>query len=174
VKHLKELDEAILKYITAIVWWADVRFSKDNVWCAKALYIVLPTILLFVVGTLACLMAEDVYANFTALSITVLYGFISLSVWWYVHFVFSFSPYIDMVKDANKTPNPNKHKIPAQSLKIFYMALVLFVLLNNVKEGTNILAFVFFPIPLSIYALCVDNILPDEKRKRQEANKTKI
>jgi hypothetical protein len=171
VKLLKEIDEAILKYITAIVWWVDVRFSKDNVWCAHTSFVYLPTLVFFASSPWAEAVKKGVLFEqivWSALLSSIIY-WAHVFFWWFI-FEFSETPTSMLLGQAKKTPNPNKYYLTTKLMKVCFITFIIGTYIKY-KEWCEWLT--FFGHTLSIYLLCVDNIPPAEKRKQQEARETK-
>lgn len=165
MEAIKNLDERITIFLTGIVWWIDVHYNKNNIWCAKAMFLFLGPVLGSLIQAVVFMPGEggSLLINFVAV---VLFSFMFECLVWWVLFEFGKIVGLEeiptILKNAKETPNPNKVFFFAYVLKVFQITYLICFSRSAIDITTNITELV------AIYFLCTDNIPPAEKKKRKE------
>lgn len=168
-QKIKEVDEGITYILTTLVWWIDVHFNKNNIWCAKGSFLYIPPAIIFFGGDFSKAMQEKVLLDFVLAGVLLsAIVFLLMSFFWDLLYDFSRTGE-RLLKQAQKSPNPNRYERIVVVRKVAFFMMWVFAVF---RFQQFFLPSIFLSYLLSIYFLCVEGIPPEEKERRKKENET--
>jgi hypothetical protein len=146
---LKNIEDWILRWLTALCWWVDVRYNRTN----TTVSLITASVGTFASSWLLYLISLNMQEDLGLLKATLYcfyFSVVSLCLW--IIFVFLIPAFLN-----------------DQDIKINFKTLFLYI-----ARRALVLSFIIillFGFSLSLYIMCTEKIPPKEKVRRQTLNK---